>query len=232
MVQCGSCQVPTTVQAFRNWWMKYRSSIAKVWLWASLVGVSVGFGFLWTYCNPPNFDGGACNPGTTNPECAPCGLVTHWLGIIFIFMIFFVYAIYSILKDCNCFIYGCFPQCRNGNRADSAGSTNSAGQVHPSSEEAVWESTAGFGLDLPSYEDALEMPKVESAPPKPKGETNLAYLSELPPAYTANDRIGYQVRADIGETSIGAPASAPSTSAIMVPAPQTTEEIEPTDSDL
>ena len=80
MVQCGSCQVPTTVQAFRNWWMKYRSSIAKVWLWASLVGVSVGFGFLWTYCNPPNFEGGACNPGTTNPECAPCGLVTHWLG--------------------------------------------------------------------------------------------------------------------------------------------------------
>ena len=24
-------------------------------------------------------------------------------------MIFFVYAIYSILKDCTCFLYGCLP---------------------------------------------------------------------------------------------------------------------------
>ena len=44
----------TYVQKIRNWWMKWRSTIAKLWLWTALVGVSVGFGFLWTHCNPTN----------------------------------------------------------------------------------------------------------------------------------------------------------------------------------
>jgi len=138
----------------------------------------VGFGFLWTHCNPTNQDG----------DENPCGIITHWLGIIFIFMIFFVYAIYSILKDCTCFLYGCLP-C-NRNRPE----TSSTQQVHPSNDEGVWESTAGFGLDLPSYEDALEMPKVEEPKADASGQMNPAFLNELPPEYTENDRVSYEVR--------------------------------------
>ena len=66
-------------------------------------------------------------------------------------------------------------------------------QVTPSNDDGIWESTTGFGLDLPSYEDALEMPKVEETP-KPKGVDNAAFMNELPPEYSENDRITFETR--------------------------------------
>jgi len=173
---CSSCgtRFLNGITRFRTWWMHYRSGIAKLWLWGGLVGASIGFGFLWTTCNPPG------TPPGQNTE-NDCGPIKHWLGIIFIFMIFLIYAIYSLLKDCNCCLHGF---CANG-----AEDSNLPSQVSPSTNTDQWEDVTRFGLDLPSYEDAIQMPKVE----QPKSQINPAFDSdEEPPVYSENDRIAFE----------------------------------------
>ena len=76
-------------------------------------------------------------------------------------------------------------------------------QVAPSGGTDAWEDTSRFGLDLPSYEDAIQMPKVE----QPKSETNPAFDSdEEPPGYSENDRIAFESTQAIQGATASAPA--------------------------
>ena len=61
--------------------------------------------------------------------------------------------------------------------------------MSPSTNTDQWEDVTRFGLDLPSYEDAIQMPKVE----QPKSQINPAFDSdEEPPVYSENDRIAFE----------------------------------------
>ena len=67
--------------------------------------------------------------------------------------------------------------------------SNLPSQVSPSANTDQWEDVTRFGLDLPSYEDAIQMPKVE----QPKSQINPAFDSdEEPPVYSENDRIAFE----------------------------------------
>ena len=78
-------------------------------------------------------------------------------------------------------------------------SRTSNNQIYPLEEE--WQNPSHWGLDLPSYDDALDMPKVDNDGETNRGVENAAYdqsslgpppdyeppPTETPPIYAANN---------------------------------------------
>ena len=49
-----------------------RGTIAKVWVWAGMIGLSISFALLYTYCS-----------GNLNPDKDNCGVIGNYLGWVF-----------------------------------------------------------------------------------------------------------------------------------------------------
>ncbi|CAG5094220.1 Oidioi.mRNA.OKI2018_I69.XSR.g13360.t1.cds [Oikopleura dioica] len=158
------CVIITETAAFRRsqtWWLQWRSYISKFILWGGIVGICIGYGFLWDKCAAPS-TGSAHKECWTTPytaECFPCGVwIARWLGLLFLLTLIFCYMFYSVIKSCNCLLYGCWPfiPVTPTPEIEARASNN---QIYPMEEE--WQNPSHWGLDLPSYDDALEMPKVD-----------------------------------------------------------------------
>jgi len=199
------CITITETAAFRasqTWWLQWRGYISKFFLWGGIVGICIGYGFLWDRCAAPST--GSSNKDcstspTPDPSCFPCGKwVARWLGLLFLLTLIFCYMFYSALKQCNCLLYGCWPFIPV-TPTPVVESRTSNNQIYPLEEE--WQNPSHWGLDLPSYDDALDMPKVDNDGETNRGVENAAYdqsslgpppdyeppPTETPPIYAANN---------------------------------------------
>jgi len=206
---CVTITETSVFRASQTWWLRWRGYISKFILWGGIVGICIGYGFLWDRCSAPSTGSSnkSCWPSPSEPpldpdeakQCFPCGAwVARWLGLLFLLTLIFCYMFYSVLKQCNCLLYGCWPfiPVTPTPEVEARASNN---QIYPLEEE--WQNPSHWGLDLPSYNDALDMPKVDSDAEANRGVENVAYdqsslgpppdyeppRTETPPLYAANN---------------------------------------------
>lgn len=148
--------------------VRTRGTIARVCLWGGMISICAGFAFLYTFCNDKIVD---------NSQCGP---LSNYKGIIFIFLIFLNYLLYTVIKDSIFCCVGPISCCDPSHVTRSVEPMPTVTvQPEVGDDVRMADLEGNYNFDLPTFEEALQMEKIDVPT---MGKVNEAF-EELPPEY-------------------------------------------------